>query len=1011
MSIRYTRDQRDAIEEDEGNLLILACAGSGKTEVVSRRIARLVKHGTSKESIVAFTFTERAAHELKLRIRKHLGALVPEQPALGDMYVGTIHSFCLQILKEIDPAYRNYEVMDEARQAALIATNFSYYADSDTGLGLDRLQVKSRSGGYWNTVSTFVRTLSIIYQNNLSIDSLEDEDLRFAASRYQQLAYSSPNFFFDFDRIIGELIRELNDDPSHLHRLRERFSHVIVDEYQDVDSRQEELIQLLSEKGRSIWVTAVGDDDQSIYGWRGARIENIKTFEHRYPDVRKISLTSNFRSTHAIVEIANQAIRQLSQGVRIEKEMTARRYDPDGDDFVERMALDGEIQLRTFASDRSEADWVAERIEQLRGTVLMEPETGEAGRGLDYGDCAILLRSVRSKGQIFSTVLEERGIPAVVRGTGGLFEHDEVLVVYAIFCLLARSKCHIQTDGQYHKLRERETRELVRSRINRLRTRGDLPNAWPSRILEWVARKREELDRRRLEKSERGHLARRIYPQAIYHEVLSVIGIADEDTDWRNDVMYNLGRLSDLITQFEAVHQWVTPQSLRSLTTYLGGWAADQVDEGGVSESGVLNAVQIMTVHRSKGLEWPAVFIPQVTSYHFPSSLRNRPPDTFLTGQDVDLSQYAGGDEGERRLWYVALTRCRRFLNISSQDRHRKRPTDYFQEIQHDRVQRDGPIPSFEKTEPAPPADIELMPTTYSDLKYFWRCPYEYELRSLMGFSPGVTEQYGYGEQIHNVLTEVHQRAASGESLSAAAVLQLVDERFHLRYTRDEPLENLRKAAKRSVARYIARYPNLKDYVLDAEKAFEFVDQGALISGSIDLLEKREAIEGERDRVPVAVVDFKTHDWDEIEDFHLAREQVAQQLQLYAVAAQRALNFRAEEARAHFLSPNGPSDRLSELGAREVVSVDVSPEACRKRRQTVGDAVRRIKDLMRHGGKFPKEGIENGQCPHCDYRMICAGYGRWEEMDRVTPRPGSLEEEREQEVNAIAEEVDARSKS
>ncbi len=134
--LHYTDKQKAAIEHRDGNLLILACAGSGKTEVVAARIAGLVKDGVKRNEIIAFTFTERAAHELKSRIREHLERLLPNEPALGDMYVGTIHSFCLRFIKEIDPSFRKYEVMDEARQTALIMTNYSYNPNVDKGIGL-----------------------------------------------------------------------------------------------------------------------------------------------------------------------------------------------------------------------------------------------------------------------------------------------------------------------------------------------------------------------------------------------------------------------------------------------------------------------------------------------------------------------------------------------------------------------------------------------------------------------------------------------------------------------------------------------------------------------------------------------------------------------------------------------------------------------------------------------------------------------------------------------------------
>src|SRR6185437_16915656 len=124
-------------------------------------------------------FTERAAGELKLRIRQHLEDLLPEDPALGDMYVGTIHSFCLQLLKEIDPNYRKFEVMDPARQAALIMTNFHHFPDSSKpGLGLNNLRQNTRSGGYWDTVSVFLNTLNVVHQKQTAIQTIRDVYLR-----------------------------------------------------------------------------------------------------------------------------------------------------------------------------------------------------------------------------------------------------------------------------------------------------------------------------------------------------------------------------------------------------------------------------------------------------------------------------------------------------------------------------------------------------------------------------------------------------------------------------------------------------------------------------------------------------------------------------------------------------------------------------------------------------------------------------------------------------------------
>ena len=1010
--MEYTPEQIEAIEHRSGNLQILACAGSGKTEVISKRVAALVAEGVPKDALVAFTFTDRAAEELKVRIRRHLEERMPLDPSLGDMYVGTIHSFCLRLLKDLNAVYRKFEVMSEARQSALIMSNYNYYTQSDSGIGIAKLRDRTRSRGYWDAIRTFASTMSIVHQKDIDIKHMNDADLKSCIRRYEKIAYADPNYFFDFDQIIGRFVRHLQEQNDDLVSLRRQFQYLIVDEYQDTDDRQEELISLISNEGKDVYVTVVGDDDQAIYGWRGARIDNILTFSERYPDVTQIKLINNFRSTHAITEIADAAVRKIPPQNRLTKDMQARHWETKTGSFVETMAEPKDIRVRTFPDEEAEAEWVADRIGELRGTLVDEGD-GHT-RAIDYADMSILLRSVRSSGKVFSETLRRRRIPVVVKGVGGLFDHDEILLVQATFCLLARSEMITFDSGAIVRLNETQIRDFVRKKIRSLRdVMRVMQHANEATYLEWVAAKREELDRRDLERQRRGRLARRIYPQYIFQEMLRELGAHYGPKPWPDAVLYNLGRLSGLIADFESVHQWVTPRNLRSLCLFLGGWAANQVDEGGLEEGVTLNAVQIMTVHAAKGLEWPVVFIPRVSSANFPSSYRNRGPSTFLNVDTFDPSEYASGDDGERRLWYVAVTRCRRFLNISSPDRRNKKPTDYFKEIKHDIVGRDEESVNLPKDTPTPPSKTEFLPTTYTELNYYWRCPFEYQIRALMGFEPGVLESYGYGQQIHNILAEIHQFARNGQYMSVDQISELVNRRFHLRYTRDgvqyKPLTQLRNAAKRSINRYLENYPETAKFVLDAEKPFEFIDResGALISGTVDLIQRVEhTTTGKEERIPVAIVDFKAHSLSDATEFAVRRKEAEVQLQLYAVAVGEAWRFDAEQGIAHFLSPKPPPKTLVDQGVVERVQVDVGPESQDIVRQQVRGAVTGIKKSVTNGS-FALEGSNIGHCPKCDFRRICPGYTLWEKKDYATPRPKSPELASEHEMSLVAKELNA----
>lgn len=996
-----THAQEEAVQHSGGNLLIVACAGSGKTETISRRVARLVSEGTPKGSIVAFTFTEHAAAELKARIRGHLENVVPNEPSLGDMYVGTIHSFCLRVLKEHWAQFRNWEVMDEVRQAALIATNFTRWEDSGRGLGLDRLRSGTRTGTYWETIRRFTATLNIMHQKGLRPEDLDDPHLAEAVQRYQSLAYDRPNFFADFNRVIDQLLECLKSDLATLNSLRETFTHIVVDEYQDVDDRQEELIRLLSDGGRLASVTVVGDDDQALYGFRGASVRNILTFAKRYPHVHQVKMMENFRCTHAIVEIADHAIRQVSE--RLDKEVSARRRDRETGMVVERLAQPGDIQMASFPDEEAEASWVADRITQLRG-VIFEQKDGSC-RALDYADMAVLLRSVKTIGNTFAQVLRDRKIPAVVSGTRGLFNNDEIRLIQASFCLLARADYGMpDDDGRFRILNTIETREFARTCIERLRIRH-MPTASSTHFLGWIGAKLEELDRRGLKRELRGRLAKRIYPQDIFQEMLKELG--SQDAEWTADVLFNLGAFSSLLTQFEAVHQWVTPANLKGLCLFLGNWAASNADEGGLDEVVRLNSVQIMTIHAAKGLEWPVVFLPRVSSSNFPSNRRNQGPETFLSAEIFHPAEYAGGNDGERRLWYVALTRSAKFLNISSLDRPRKRPTEYFREIHHDVVRRDGADPTArERGEPRPPDDAEMLPTTFSDLTYWWRCPYEYRLRSLMRFGPGVGEQYGYGQQLHNILAEIHGRAHQGKIPSISDVEGLVDDLFHLRYTQGPPLDALRNAAKRALLRYLRENTDALARTYAVEKPFEFIDRasGAMITGQVDLLERIEGAAGnDPHRELVGIVDFKAHRIRSYKEFIKLQRQVERQLRLYASAVRYAFPYEPAVATAQLVTPAAPSSELVAEGVSDRISVDVSEASQQEALDEVREAVSGIKKSL-ETQHFPCTGPANGWCPNCDFRMFCHGFVAWRDRDKITPSPLDPAATREAEVDEIIEE-------
>lgn len=964
----YTASQQEALDYRDGNLLIIACAGSGKTQVLSRRIALLVSEGVPKESIVAFTFTDMAAGELKSRIRKEMAALREEgkldDASLGEIYIGTIHSFSLQLLKEINADYRNYDIIDEKRQAAIIVSKYKDF-------GIDKLQ---GANSKIETIRRFIETLNVIYREDLNVDSFENQDLINSIHQYQNFIKQRPNCFLTFDEIVTELTHAIESDEAIRAQVQSRFTNIFVDEYQDVDDRQEQLIRLLSNGGQTAAVCAVGDDDQAIYRFRGATVDNILKFEERYPSVKRITLSSNFRSTHAIVEIANAAVsgqrigRRKVRGLsrRLTKTMQAQHFNATTNQFEETMAEHGDVWNCTFDSETTEATFVADKIQDLLGIPW---HSGDALRGLSYADMAILCRSLNYTKAI-TDELDRRDIPYIIKGSKGLFESAEIKVVHATFCLLFDSQYVIPDPENFNRYithNEADTRDVIRRNVDFLSRSGAFPNADSNTFFGWIAQKKV-LFKQMLDPQERvrNRLSRRVFPQELFYELLGELGANKNNVP--NKIMYNLGRFSELILDFESVHQWVTPYDMKAFTYYLGYWATREANDIRHQDLGAQDAVQISTIHQSKGLEWPVVFIPTLTNRRFPSQRRNQGTDHLLkTGECIGRTTVSANSpeaqerfDEELRLWYVALTRSKKYLLISGIESTRIHTSQFASNIQHDYVCTDSRslFSRPNRINSSVPVDATILPTNFSDLRYYWDCPKDYLLRRLMGFSPGVNESYGYGQQIHNLLALLHE-SLQVSSVDDVWIESQVDDNFNLRYTRGEPLEAMKAAAKRILKNYFHDDPEIRSKVLYAEKPFEFIIGDAMISGTIDLLNKADPT-NEND-AQVEIVDFKTGRSGDDLDAAERRSHVQQQLHMYAIATQDALGLEPLKATAHFLYANQPH-------AKE--DVELSEGQIESMKNQISDTVSAIKQ-----GRFPLCATKT-RCVSCDFKAICNGSTR-----------------------------------
>jgi DNA helicase II / ATP-dependent DNA helicase PcrA len=346
----------DAVHYRGGHLQIIAGAGSGKTEVVAQRVVDLLADGAAAESIVAFTFTERAAEELKNRIAHRVEDRLGSQALdrLTSLFVGTIHAYCFRLLQQRVPRYETYDVLDENRLTAFLSREAGR-------LELRQLDIRNRLFG---SIRAFLKGVEVVENGLLDPSTMPNPFGSVLRAYYETLdRYRLLTYGQQVVRAVREL--EGREVAAAAHA---ELRHLIVDEYQDVNPAQERLVELLT--GPQVELCVVGDDQQAIYQWRGSDVGNILGFAERYSDVATFEITTNRRSRPQLIKLANRFARTIPE--RIGKDMTPYRRAAPG--------AEPEIAVWRADTELGEAGWIANLILDL------------VEHGVRFCDVAVLVR-------------------------------------------------------------------------------------------------------------------------------------------------------------------------------------------------------------------------------------------------------------------------------------------------------------------------------------------------------------------------------------------------------------------------------------------------------------------------------------------------------------------------------------------------------------------------------------------------------------------------------------------
>jgi DNA helicase-2/ATP-dependent DNA helicase PcrA len=909
--MNFTKKQNEAIEHRDGNLQLIACAGSGKTEVVARRIATLIKNGASPESIVAFTFTDIAAAELKVRIVTRCRELLGDVVGLAEMYVGTIHAFCLDLLMTEVHDVLKYNVLNEVQQTLFInrhSRESGLTASKDiNGVVLKRYTDTGHYLGALNTVREDLPDASILSKTSLPS----------ALAAYRELL--NRRCYLDYSEILSRALHEIQTNQQLRKHLAERIRFLTVDEYQDVNPIQEAIISEIHALGARLCV--VGDDDQTIYQWRGSDVENILTFEQRYPSVSQIRLEDNFRSSDGIIETARQFIEQ--NGARLPKKMQpaqAQEYEP------------GDICARQFDDPDEEAEYIAVTAKALLGIAFKEPNEDDPARrrGLAWSDMAVLLRSVARNAAPITAALTRHGIPHIVVGMNTLFETAEAQAARELFYLIA---------GRQGSSRQTVLDAWLNAALG---VKEASIKTAISEIASAKAAMEQPLERYGFYSIQRTFL-----------RFMEAAGLREElvPNERGEVIFYNLGKFSQLISDFETIHYHSQPkEKYISFADFLQFHAVDAYPEGWQgNQYANPDAIRIMTVHQAKGMQWPVAFLPALMRNRFPAAgIGGRSQWHVLPAAAIPNQQrYRGSIEDERRLFYVALTRSQKFLHLTYApvpgNRRYQRPSDFLTDVYASKFvkRRDPDYSGRRRQQPEARRGVANVAFSFSDLKYFFECPYQFKLRILYGFNAPIHEALGYGRSLHNALAEVHRRALDGDFAAAGDASDLAGRHLYTPYAYKALREKLELAAHKVIADYITDNSTDLKNIEYSEKNIEItLEEGVSIKGRIDLVRRIDTGE-------TTIVDLKSSE--------RAQPEVVTETQLHIYA----LGYR-------------------ELTGRDADQVEIYELDDRKRkpRSVDQDFIDDVKRDVKRAASALRSGTLNAdpspkKCSACDYLRMC----------------------------------------
>ncbi len=924
--------QRDVVGHLDGPLLVVAGPGSGKTYSIVLRALNLLMLGKAAPSqIILCTFTQKAAFEMRDRLSA-AAQKVGYRGDLSELRASTIHGLCNRLLvqhRHRTDLGHNYETLDELTQLLFIFEHFGeIIAEEENGLYLGRWKTRwtaiEGARGYFDKITEEVIDPTRLLSSDLPF--LRQLGKAYLAYREALLANNRVDFAH-----LQSMLYTLFADSERGPAITSEIRYVLVDEYQDTNYIQEQLLLKLTEQTGNLCV--VGDEDQSLYRFRGATVRNILEFPTRFPNCAVVKLTTNYRSHRAIVDRYDRWMASADwsnpRGVPFRYDKTIKA-DPDGEhpDYPAAISIWGR-------DERDEADRFADLVRFLKENAVIQ----------DYSQVALLLHSVREEHSAhYLAALDARGIPVFCPRARAYFENDEIRLMVACFALLFgwHGQGRGQTAGAVAELAT-----YVDDGIVRLARGFAPPHRLSLALQEWVSEitalsEGESLDLR---------------PADYFYRLLALDPFASAVRN--ENAARNLAIFSQLLNVFQSYYHYtvVTYRNREFLRLHLFHSFLRLLHDGGINEYEDPDQpfpkghVQVMTIHQAKGLEFPVVVVGSLSTQLSSPKQIDRDLGPFYCRAPFE-------PEGRitlfdrMRLHYVAFSRPQKALVLTAHES----PKDHFTPIwqglpQWPYVQQDLlAAQRFQLRERMP---VKRAYSFTGDLKIYETCPRQYQFFREYDFTPSRSAVIFFGLLVHQTIEEIHRIALDGklETLDEPRIRDLFDRTFRFLCLSDvRPIgDTARESAFRQVMDYFRQNREEMKRVIQTEVDVSLEKDGYILTGKVDLLMGGDG--------KLELLDFKTSPRP-MESRELL-EAYERQLCTYAHILERRHGRRVDRLLLYWTAESEKENALMVFPYR--------PERIEEAGRYFDEVVKRIQAEEFKVTQPPEAGI----CKECDIRHLC----------------------------------------